>query len=291
MRILDGVLRSKRSFAGMLESVNKKMNISKNLLFSFLFSLCIPLFMGGCASRLSPDEKENYEFSLRVGVEMVEQNRYLQGKEAFERALAIDPSAYEPKLRLGWVFYLMQDYELARTWFEKVCAENATQSNCAHALASTYLELKNYPMSERWLDRAIQLGYEPMTPEIFYLRSKLMLMQKRNYESKKLVNQGLNSNPGSCQLLLLKVEVLAADRAYEDALLQTKEMTNVCPGLYGGHLWEAWLYMQTRQKDLAQRKLKKIRDAFAGTPAEVYSREALRNIEQGVPLSSPAQIR
>lgn len=255
--------------------------------FSVLVLSCT---MITCSSSQKQDDT-GYDYLMQMGEEYLSEHKYVEAKMAFESAQQKKPDLYPAKHQLVLTLFQMRDYRSCDSKLDKICAEHPKEPSCPYMRSSVSLELGRVGDSIAYLAKAKELGMDETSSAFYYQRGRILLAQKKNYDAKLVAREGIDRNPGSCELRSLVVESSAADRAFEDALLQTKEYISKCPGAFSAHVWEGYLYFRLRQKDLAKGKFQKILEVFSGTRAENYAREALRNIEQGVALSNPSYLR
>ncbi len=110
-------------------------------------------------------EKRGYN---QLGIVAAQYGRYDQAEEAFQTALSIDKNYLTPKINLGNVYYMRQEYQEALRNFhsaERYLAESGRESSGTFLkvllnISRSYYELENYEKATQYYDRMVALDPE-----------------------------------------------------------------------------------------------------------------------------------
>jgi tetratricopeptide (TPR) repeat protein len=120
-------------------------------------------------------EKRNYN---KLGIACAQFGRYAQAEKAFNTALSLDRNYLNPRINLGNVAYLRQEYQDALRYYhgaEKVLLERKAQSSQAYLnvllnISKAYYELENYDRATLYYDQLVAIA-PSMAERFTYLSS------------------------------------------------------------------------------------------------------------------------
>jgi tetratricopeptide (TPR) repeat protein len=123
------------------------------------------------------NSKRKRDFN-RLGITAAQFGRITTAKEAFNSALSLDRNYLNPKINMGNLYYMEEEYQEALRNFlgaERIMAEAGRQSSSTYPkillnIARTYYELENYDRVAEYYNRVNQFD-SALTAKYTYLHS------------------------------------------------------------------------------------------------------------------------
>ena len=103
-------------------------------------------------------QPNNVQGLLHLGYVLLEQKKYTEAREWFERSINVTTTMPEPFYYLGFIAQEQNDDERAVELLEKAIRLAPSYADAHAVLGSSYLKLKNYPCSLQELELAIKLN-------------------------------------------------------------------------------------------------------------------------------------
>lgn len=123
----------------------KEIARSNSLVMVFIISISPFVFSVGIRGETQNAVEYSAEYFLQLGDSLKAQNNDRQAKEAYEKALALDPESSLAHIGLGNVLARLKDYDKAIGEFERVCQLRPDSIDATTKLIGLYLYQGNQP--------------------------------------------------------------------------------------------------------------------------------------------------
>lgn len=93
-----------------------------------------------------------------LGIVYEKMKKYSKAREAYEKAIELEPDSLDSVYNLGLVYTELKEYSKAIECFEKVIEDDSEDSNSYFNLGLVYFKMKDYPVAIDYFQRTIDIN-------------------------------------------------------------------------------------------------------------------------------------
>lgn len=197
---------------------------------------------------------------IGMGINLMKEEKYLQAKEMFAKALEAENSNYDAYIHMGNVCVNLNEMDHAIEAFNNALNAKENSGEALFSLGNVYYLQNDYHRAVKFYNRAEAVGFAPY--EMYMIMTQIFTECDDGEQALRCINRALRVAPLRGEIWRKKVTMLIDMGRLETAEEALDEFLAVLPDAFDGYELQAKLLCAMERYDEASKKIAVARERF-----------------------------